>query len=408
MSKDILIAQQQLTTNTTSPCCSTLMLFFLEKDQRISLSKTSVMPIRTISCLVLIAALLVAGCIDPVEPEFDYEEDIIFINAFALTEVGQSSVDIRRSGFFFGIYGTEFVSDAEVKLLNTETGMEIVFEEIKELYIAPIDFKVEVGEKWKLEIALADGRRFESTKEEVQAGVAIENIKAVYSDEVVFLQTEESFVPGHRVTIDFTDPAGESNYYYWQYKTYETLEVCQGCERGRYRNGRCERINSFLARDYDYLCETDCWRIRYGDAFQILGDRLIDGKTITDRAIAYVPFFQRQNVLVEIQQLALTPSSFEYFNILNDVINESSGLNAPPPAALIGNLVNVNNPDEAVLGQFTATSSSTLTLFIDRSDITVSPIEPSPTFTLEDPLTGIIYVPCEEGRFRTAIKPRGW
>lgn len=352
--------------------------------------------------------LLMIGCIDPVTPEFDYEENIIFINAFALTEEGLSSVDIQRSGFFFGIYGTEFVTDASVKFINVDTQEEVILSEIENLYVPPEDFKVAVGETWQLEISLADGRQYESTPERVQAGVPVDNIEAVYSDEIVFLPSQNSFVPGHRVDIDFTDPAGESNFYYWQYRTFETLEICQSCERGRFRNGECVRDNGFLARNYDYLCEVDCWKVRYSSNFQILEDRLIDGRAITNRTIAYVPFFQRQDILIEIQQLALTKSSFEYFNVLNDVVNESSGLNAPPPAALFGNLTNVNDPSTAVLGQFTATSSSTISLFIDRSDITVSPIDPTPNFTLEDPVTGIIFVPCEEGRERTAMQPKGW
>jgi len=359
---------------------------------------------------IFVLLILATSCITPVEPEFKFRDNIIFVDAYALTEAGKSSVSIQQSILINERFYTESVADAKVLLINTVNKEEITCVETSDgLYLPPNDFKVKQGESWRLYIELADGRRFESTPETVNIGVEIDNIEAAYSDEITFLEEENKFVPGHSVSIDWTDPAEQENYYLWKYKTYEPVTICKTCERGRFRNGDCVSENQFRFRHFDYLCEVPCWLISYNESFQILEDDLLDGQSIK-RPIAIIPYYRKKDILVEIQQLSLTKSSYEYFNVINDILVENSGLNAPPPAALAGNLINIDDPTESVLGQFTATTSSTLTLFIDRSTLDAAPINAEPLPALEDTTNPdhIIIAPCQEGKDRTSIKPAGW
>ncbi|MEM6697610.1 MAG: DUF4249 family protein, partial [Bacteroidota bacterium] len=223
--------------------------------------------------LIFALILLASSCITPVEPEFKFRDNIIFVDAYALTEAGQSSVSIQRSLLLNDRFFTESVDDAKVLLINTMTNEEITCSISSDgLYLPPKEFKVETGESWKLYIELADGRRFESTPEVVNEGVDIDNIEATFSEEVTFLESESKFVPGHRVSINWVDPAGKKNFYLWKYKTYENLRVCRTCERGRYRNEMCIEEPQFRFRNFDYLCEVPCWLIRYGETFQIFDD----------------------------------------------------------------------------------------------------------------------------------------
>ncbi|MEM9885359.1 MAG: DUF4249 domain-containing protein [Bacteroidota bacterium] len=356
--------------------------------------------------------LLSTACIDSVEPEFQFRDNIIFIDAYALTEVGLSSVRIEKSqlgpnNFYFNAA----VAEANVKFINVEEGSEVVCAENEAgFYLPPPDFKVNSGERWKLSIELKDGRRFESSAEQVGEAVEVEEIKAEFTEDQINLDAYQGFVPGHLVRIDWTDPAGEENFYLWRYKSYEPLVVCQTCEQGRFREGVCLEESNFRFRNFDYLCQTPCWLIRRGRNVQILEDRLLDGQRIENRLIAEIPFYRKQDILVEVQQLALSKSTYEYFKIINDILVESSSLNAPPPAALVGNLFNVDDPKEAVLGQFTAAASSTLSLFIERRNLNTLVLEPESLPALEDTTdpTSIITAVCEEGANQTAVEPKGW
>ena len=110
----------------------------------------------------------------------------------------------------------------------------------------------------------------------------------------------------------------------------------------------------------------------------------------------------------------MTPDAFDYYKVLKDLVDNNSGFNAPPPAALIGNIYNPNDPDDFVFGRFTAAATSSTDIFIERGNIpensleTQMPLSIEPTFMSPYPPPATIEAPCNEGRFRTAIQPEAW
>ena len=118
--------------------------------------------------------------------------------------------------------------------------------------------------------------------------------------------------------------------------------------------------------------------------------------------------------MVEIQQLSLTPDAFDYYKVLKDLVDNNSGFNAPPPAALIGNIYNPNDLNDFVFGRFTAAATSSVDIFIKRGDIPENSLDPQkplsiePTFMSPYPPPATIEAPCNEGRFKTAIQPEAW
>ena len=124
--------------------------------------------------------------------------------------------------------------------------------------------------------------------------------------------------------------------------------------------------------------------------------------------------------MVEVQQYAITASAYKYYKVLKDIVDNSSSLNAPPPAALIGNMSNVGNRNEPVFGRFTGASTSIRSVFIDRTEIAEATIELA-DFIIEEgcevcppgicPNTTcrpVLVAPCEESRFRTTLIPSEW
>ncbi|MBT8185443.1 MAG: DUF4249 domain-containing protein, partial [Eudoraea sp.] len=282
------------------------------------------------------------------------------------------------------------------------------------VYVPPPNFVVLPGEIWELEIVLPDGTNYRSEPELVLEPVEITNIRAIYDPELQFRESSNSFIPGHSISIGFTDPAGTANNYYWNYKSYEKLIVCEKCRFSMFRDGRCQGDLPNAGRDpyYDYICESDCWRIRYPENIGVLSDRFIDGIEVRDVEVAQIPLYTIQDIVVEIQQFSLTPSAFKYYEVLKDIVDDNRGLNAPPPAALVGNMVNVNDAEDPIFGRFTAAATSTSSVFIDRTDIPENPIEAYEPINVEEygegppPLTTT--APCSEGRNRTSIEPTGW
>ena len=351
------------------------------------------------------------SCIEPVDGEFDLQAGLIFIDGFALTEMGLSTVTITESVFEFQTYKVINVPSAIVKIENINSGETVDFaEDASGIYTCPPDFAAEPGEVWKLLVEFENGKKVESKPQTVVEAVPIAAVNVEYAPDIEFNADFGEFVPGHRVSIDWQDPAGEENFYLWKYRTFEPLFVCRTCEnRSVLRNGECQPTGqSFGPQYYNYLCNPQCWQIKFGNELPIFEDRLEDGVNIQDREIIILPFYRRPDILIEIQQFSLDKDAFEYFKVISDQVSESGGLNAPPPAALLGNLFNPDDSSDLILGQFTTAGVSTKSLYIDRALISESPIRPDDPIIIEPCATCPTQYPCMESAFRTAVKPDGW
>ncbi len=366
---------------------------------------------RLLACLSLLTAF---SCIDPVEPEFAIQEGLVFVEGIASTTPGATFVSIRKSAIEFTVYVVNFVAGAQVTLSNTVTGEQVIFTELLDAYVPPPDFAVAPGETWELDILLADGTHYKSQPETVLEEVGIAAIEASYDPKLLFREASGTFVPGHAVYIDYTDPAEDKNYYYWTFRTFENLDFCEKCRFSLFRDGECIAYppNSNLKPYYDYKCETECWRIRFPESITILDDSFTNGRELQQFRVADLPLYTREDMVVQIQQFSLSPAAFSYYKVLQDILDDSKGFNAPPPAALVGNMRNVENPEDFVFGRFTAAAASVATLFIGRSAIADEPIEKyEPIVTEgfgETPPPQTTSAPCSETRFRTAIRPQDW
>lgn len=353
------------------------------------------------------------ACVDSIEPEFDFRDNLIFIDAYVLTEPGISSVNIRRSQFIGGEYKIETVANARVKVKAVNSNLEVLFEQDSAgVYICPLDFAAEPGSTWQLFVDLEDGRSYESLPEQVTENISFDNLKATFDEQVRYEVNFNRFVPGHRILVDWQDPPNVDNYYLWKYRTFEPLTVCKTCPEGIFRNGNCNSVNSsnppWRPKYTNYTCETSCWQIRYADELPIFSDQFSDGAFIADREVATIPYYRDRDILLELQQITISPKAFEYFKTINDLVNASSGLNAPPPAALYGNMLNPSDPEDIILGQFVAASVYSERLFIDRSNLLVGPIQDDRTLRLEDCFNCPTTFPCINSYNRTNEEPEGW
>jgi hypothetical protein len=350
-----------------------------------------------------------------VEPDFEFRAGIVFVEGLVSTLPGASYVTVSESSTEFNLFKVIAVEGAAVLFKNSGTGSSIPLIERQGVYVPPEDFAAAVGETWALEIRLNSGVTYGSTPEEILEPVAIKEIVVEYDPELVFNEGRNTFVPGHSIKVSFDDPEAMENNYYWTYRAYENLDFCERCENGIFRDGECQRNppNSGRADYYDYACETECWRIRFPEGVAIFNDRLSNGKSIDGLPVGDLLLYNKEDVVVEVQQFSLSPTAYKYYKVLKDIIDNSNGLNAPPPAALIGNIRNLEDKEDFVFGRFTAAATASRSVFIDRSTIQEQPLERQETPNFEgffDPVPApeTITVPCSETKFRTSIMPEGW
>lgn len=360
---------------------------------------------------------LLQACVDPVEPEFDYQLGLPYIDALLATNPGVSYVTIYESAREFGVNLNKVITGAVVSFVNKDTGTSITLQEQDGTYVPGEAFTATAGETWELAVTLPNGQEYRSLSETIPPAVPEQSLEVTHTPALFFSDEFEANVPGHRLLVDFEDPGGTPNYYYWRYRTYERLVHCRECYGGTiFRNNECIIVNPesdlfFLKNYYTYACEERCWRIRYSDRIDIFSDTFTDGQQVTALPVADIVLFTRRDILVELQQFGISSEAYRYYKTLKDLIDNNSGFNAPLPAALIGNLYSTEDPEKVVLGRFTAASSIITPIFIERRFVEEEPLEPILLTQPEGdevPPPVVTTAPCVESRFRTSEEPEGW
>ena len=368
--------------------------------------------------ILLLLFFTLITCTDPVDPEFQYQQGLIYIDGFASDAPGASFAQIFESGESFGRQTNVFQSGSEVRYVRVSDGMQVLLAEDGERYVAPPGFVISEGESWYLDAVLADGRHYISQPESALPPVALGDVSVRYEPELLFIEDYARDVPGHRLSVTFQDPPGQENYYFWQFRSYERLVHCQVCYNfSVFRDGVCIAPNPDnpgppLKPYYTYSCEETCWQIRYNQKVEVFSDEFADGTTVTGLPVADVVLYQKRGILVELQQYSLNREAYRYYKTLKDLVDNNAGLNAPLPAALLGNLSNPDDAGEYVLGRFTVASQSTMPVYIERSGLDEAQLEEviiSQSEGFEDaPPPLVTTAPCEEGPYRTSVEPEGW
>jgi len=371
--------------------------------------------------LIVIFSFLFTTCIEPIAPEFDFLEDLLFIEGMASSIEGASYVKVRIGSNESGYYKTDFFSNCLVELISDNRVVKLI--EGLDRYYAPLGFKVLQGESWELKIIFPDGTEYRSYPETMPDEVLIKDIKSEYDLQLSYDNRTNRYIPGHKILISFDDPIEKENFYYYDYKTYEDAPYCDYCYKGVLRDGECISTSGYIStygpQYFTYACFSDCWNIRFNnESISIFSDEFTNGKPVNNLVAVELPLYSKRNILVKVQKFNVSYEAHRYLKSLKDAIGNNSGLNAPLPSVLIGNLYNPNDEDEIIMGRFTVASGSSKSIYIRRNNLAgnaVSEYEQNHYEKFGDnvpqPLCATcypIYAPCEEGLYRTSIKPEGW
>jgi len=256
-------------------------------------------------------------------------------------------------------------------------------------------FRGFVGQTYTLHVEV-DGKTYESNAETMRSCPELNTVTPIYTREPN-RDAKDLLYDGFDVYVESLDPAGQDNYYQWDWVHYERSLSCAVMEE----NGR----------EVLYPCTPyDCWNIRYNTRIIVQADRLRDGKSLTHRVVR-VPFAvpPYKYYYLRVEQRAITPTVFAYLQSLEtQTQNVGSVFDIPPQTRFSPNIYNVSNPTEKILGVFNVFSSRYKIINIDIQQ-EIPGIKPK---NIGDPrpFTSIplAQAKCVEGFYRTLIRPEGW
>lgn len=363
----------------------------------------------------LFLALVLFTCIEPTRPEFRLETPFYLVEGRIVANETTSELRIRRSNFREA--ALEFVAvEGAVVVSSNDAGEAYAWEIIdagRGTYRPTQNLNARAGQTWSFAITLPDGTSILSDPETIPPAVPISGINVRFEQNSTFDEGRGRFIPQFQIFIDYNDPADRVNFYERTYRFWERTSICASCMRGRYRNGECipQGAGERPISRYDYQCDTqECYEINAGTQVEFSSDELSDGSQVRGLRVGAVDFDETGGLLIEAIQYSLTPEAYEYGRVISDLVNGNSGLNPTIPAALNGNVRNVDSAGELVLGYLSAVSVARTRQYLEQSLTIGSPLPFDANVRLEPfPPPGVPpRAPCEIPGVRTSERPAGW
>ena len=365
-------------------------------------------------CWSLLLAGGLAACVEPFEPNLNLEGQRLTVDA-RITNLDEPQTVKLSYALAKPFNEFEFapIGGATMQVVvNGQTTLTLR-ETTAGTYALPEGFRGKVGERYQLKFVLPNGERYESTAETMPAVAKIDTAYDRFDAQGIRRDAAKTtFWPTHTVYVNFTDPAGERNFYGWEWTLWEKQDWCGSVRAFGQPTGY-----------YDYNCTTKCWDLFLNETFVLFADTYSDGRTVAGQLVAQIPYYQgvipiTSGALVEIRQVALSPGAYRYFKLLLDQTENTGGLADTPPTPLIGNVRNVVDEKEIVTGFFMASGITKLRYWIDRRTGSGPPIglfeaqngrSPNPEpFSPGPPCCRPPTVACIPGPTRTPVMPEGW
>jgi Domain of unknown function (DUF4249) len=334
---------------------------------------------QKISFILIVLVAFVGSCVDPLNINIDREVNILIVEGAITTKPGPQSIRLTRSAKYGSIFDGFIrpVQRAEV-IIRDSDGINYKLNESPDgpgVYFTDSSFRPEVGKSYTLLIYTANGNEYTSLPERIVKATKILDLTTAFKK---FPLNNGQFSSGIEVYATYEDSPDEQNFSILKNNgTYQTVTFPENYKAR-------DPLGGPAIIPAPKECCSNCWvnELSADPTIRLNSDNNINGNTITTLAA----FIEDDGIrfadkyLVRIEHHTLTREAFQFFKLLKDQISINGDIFDPPPATLRGNMINLTNPDENVIGYFRASDVSIDSMFLTKDML----IEPQPLKQIDD------------------------
>ncbi len=338
----------------------------------------------------IILVLALTGCIDPITLEQDKEVKVLVVEGGITTEFGPHTIKLTRSAQYGDVFVGEIKNEIEAKIfVHDDLGNTTsLLENGRGVYSTPEVFRGKIGRKYTLIIITKDGTEYQSYPESIYRVPVIDTFSVEYLEFPVKKEFGGfEIISGVEVDVTYNDPSEVVNYYKWE-------------TRGTFKLVTRPDLSAPTMGEYSLpkTCCSMCYAHEKNSSIRISSDRFYNGNVYNTKVFFLeddgARFFEKY--IIKIDQLSISKGAYEFYELLNKQLSIKGNIFDPPPATIRGNIIGISNPDEDVVGYFTASDIQTKEYHIKGEDL--PRVVPLP----------IIPHDCRDIRNGTTIKPDNW
>jgi hypothetical protein len=317
--------------------------------------------IRVKTLLMLIFLAVFITCVDPYFPHLSGYESLLVVDGLITDENAAYLVRISRTKQERDD-STVFVSDATVYITDDEGRQSNLMLDAPGTYKTDsASFTGEAGRSYTLHFETSDGRIYES---EPCLMFPVPGIDSIYYEKHEEPGNEwKEGIEGILIYLD-SEHGDENQYYRWDFEETWKFKV--------------PNPTKFI-----YINETDiyetpdvkefCWRSHLSDDILINSVPFGQSNRIRREPLTFIAPARSDRLemlySILVKQYSVSEKEYNFWDGLK-MVNESGGdIFESQPFAVPGNIHNINNPDEHILGYFQVSSVKEKRLYISKGEL---------------------------------------
>ncbi len=340
---------------------------------------------------ILLFLAIGISCIDPITLDNNGGVQVLVVEGGITTEFGPHTIRVSNSAKYGDVFVGTIKPESNATLLIRDNLGDVV--QLRPAgstgyYETPESFRGEVGKSYTLVIIKSNGDEYMSYPETIQKVSDIDSIYYKFRELPAGAGTNEvDKVSGVDIIVNVTDPNEERNYYKWESSgTYRIKTNPELYTPPRSRNPQPKDC-----------CEI-CYITERNVMLSVASDRLFDGNAHQQNVMFLEDDGARfsEKYALNLEQISLSKEAYDFYDLLKKQLGIDGDIFDPPAAQIRGNVISISNPDEDIVGYFTASDIKRDTLYINGKDL--PKIKPSK----------VIPDDCRELKNSTAVRPVFW
>ncbi len=318
------------------------------------------------SPLYILPVLCLLSCIEPYDSFFEERGNSMVVEAAISSLPGPQFIRISTTRNMFDKNNQHvlYITKADVSVTDEEGVVATFKEQNKGHYYSDSSFHAQAGKKYTLRIATSEGAVYESREVEAlpAASLASTSVDYVTKPKKNHLGNWVE-IDGFNVKTFSSDSPEQRNFYLLRTKiTYKIMTYP-------------ELHQEFSLAVGDYIpapkdCCKYCWIKEDLPDFAVFADNHVNGQDNFEIPLMFYPIDTKhfyEKVYFQVVQYSLSEDAYLFWKTLHDLKYKQGSLFDPSPAGLPGNISNISDPEEHVVGYFTVSDASADALFITKS-----------------------------------------
>ncbi len=306
---------------------------------------------KTLILFALIA--LVVSCVEEIPIESDGFEEAIVIEGTVTNELKQHQIKLSQA-FAIDTAGPNPLSGANIKVRGNS---EYIFKETEPgIYISRDSFAAQTGVNYQLNI-LANGEEYESAPMQLTSTSSIGELEANRID----YRGEN----GVAITLNNQSSTGTASYYRYEY--IETLKF----------NSNYSKIKDLILVDGEPVEiikqreEYTCYQTNDSQEILLATTNSLSEDSVNHLLIKFIssddPSLSNRYSLF-VKQFVISRDAYTYYKILEELSGSDNLFSQSQPGFFAGNIANINDPEEKVIGYFDISSVTTKRTYFNYGD----------------------------------------